>query len=100
MLGVRLTLHHEWDRVWMRDGTADWFWPARRRRLGIPVMLNAPFSHKEIGEVASAATRVCASSLITWARRLPRRTTHWGLKSKVHRQFGGASECARQADAR
>ena len=22
MLGVRLTLHHEWDRGWMKDGTA------------------------------------------------------------------------------
>ena len=43
MLGVRLTLHHEWDRVWMRDGTADWFWPAAER-LGIPVMLNAPYT--------------------------------------------------------
>jgi predicted TIM-barrel fold metal-dependent hydrolase len=51
MLGVRLTLHHEWDRAWMSDGTADWFWPAAER-LGIPVMLNAPYSHKEIGEVA------------------------------------------------
>jgi predicted TIM-barrel fold metal-dependent hydrolase len=52
MLGVRLTLHHEWDRSWMQDGTADWFWPAAAR-LGIPVMLNAPFSHTEIGEVAA-----------------------------------------------
>jgi predicted TIM-barrel fold metal-dependent hydrolase len=57
MLGVRLTLHHEWDRVWMRDGTADWFWPAAER-LGIPVMLNAPFSHKEIGEVAARHPRL------------------------------------------
>jgi len=51
MLGVRLTLHHEWDRGWMKDGTADWFWPAAER-LGIPVMLNAPYTHKEIGKVA------------------------------------------------
>jgi predicted TIM-barrel fold metal-dependent hydrolase len=57
MLGVRLTLHHEWDRAWMRDGTADWFWPAAER-LGIPVMLNAPFSHNEIGEVASRHPRL------------------------------------------
>lgn len=57
MLGVRLTLHHEWDRAWMRDGTADWFWPAAER-LGIPVMLNAPFSHKEIGEVAARHPRL------------------------------------------
>jgi predicted TIM-barrel fold metal-dependent hydrolase len=57
MLGVRLTLHHEWDRAWMRDGTADWFWPAAER-LGIPVMLNAPFSHPEIGEVAARHPRL------------------------------------------
>jgi predicted TIM-barrel fold metal-dependent hydrolase len=57
MLGVRLTLHHEWDRAWMRDGTADWFWPAAER-LGIPVMLNAPFSHDEIGEVAARHSRL------------------------------------------
>lgn len=57
MLGVRLTLHHEWDRAWMSDGTADWFWPAAQR-LGIPVMLNAPYSHKEIGEVAERCPRL------------------------------------------
>lgn len=57
MLGVRLTLHHEWDRSWMQDGTADWFWPAADR-LGIPVMLNAPFSHKEISAVASRNPRL------------------------------------------
>jgi predicted TIM-barrel fold metal-dependent hydrolase len=57
MLGVRLTLHHEWDRTWMADGTADWFWPAAER-LGIPVMLNAPYTHKEIGEVAARHPRL------------------------------------------
>jgi predicted TIM-barrel fold metal-dependent hydrolase len=57
MLGVRLTLHHEWDRTWMSDGTADWFWPAAER-LGIPVMLNAPYTHKEIGEVAARHPRL------------------------------------------
>lgn len=51
MLGIRLTLHHEWDRGWMLDGTADWFWPAAER-LGIPVMLYAPFGHKEVEAVA------------------------------------------------
>ncbi|HEX4411279.1 MAG TPA: amidohydrolase family protein [Xanthobacteraceae bacterium] len=52
MIGIRLTLHHQWDRGWMLDGTADWFWPAAER-LGIPVMLYAPFTHKEVGEVAA-----------------------------------------------
>jgi predicted TIM-barrel fold metal-dependent hydrolase len=52
MLGIRLTLHHEWDRGWMLDGTADWFWPTAER-LGIPVMLYAPFGHKEVAELAT-----------------------------------------------
>jgi L-fuconolactonase len=51
MLGVRLTFHHAWDRPWMSDGTADWFWPAAER-LGIPVMLNAPTLQAEIAEIA------------------------------------------------
>jgi predicted TIM-barrel fold metal-dependent hydrolase len=52
MLGVRLTFHHEWDRPWITDGTADWFWPAAER-LGIPVMLNAPTLQAEIGRIAA-----------------------------------------------
>jgi predicted TIM-barrel fold metal-dependent hydrolase len=52
MLGVRLTFHHAWDRPWMSDGTADWFWPAAER-LGIPVMLNAPTLQDEIGAIAA-----------------------------------------------
>jgi predicted TIM-barrel fold metal-dependent hydrolase len=52
MLGVRLTFHHDWDRPWMTDGTADWFWPAAER-LGIPVMLNAPTLQVEIGAIAA-----------------------------------------------
>jgi predicted TIM-barrel fold metal-dependent hydrolase len=51
MLGVRLTFHHAWDRPWMSDGTADWFWPAAER-LGIPVMLNAPTLQPEIAAIA------------------------------------------------
>jgi predicted TIM-barrel fold metal-dependent hydrolase len=51
MLGVRLTFHHAWDRPWMSDGTADWFWPAAER-LGIPVMLNAPTLQPEISAIA------------------------------------------------
>jgi predicted TIM-barrel fold metal-dependent hydrolase len=52
MLGVRLTFHHDWDRPWMTDGTADWFWPAAER-LSIPVMLNAPTLQAEISAIAS-----------------------------------------------
>jgi predicted TIM-barrel fold metal-dependent hydrolase len=41
MLGVRLTFHHEYDESWIRDGTADWFWPVAEK-MNIPVMMNAP----------------------------------------------------------
>jgi predicted TIM-barrel fold metal-dependent hydrolase len=52
MLGVRLTFHHAWDQDWIKDGTADWFWPAAER-LGIPVMMNAPTVLPEVGQVAA-----------------------------------------------
>ena len=32
MLGVRLTFHHAWDQDWIKNGVADWFWPAAERR--------------------------------------------------------------------
>lgn len=51
MLGVRLTFHHEYDESWIRDGTADWFWPVAERRH-IPVMMNAPSIHKDVAGVA------------------------------------------------
>jgi predicted TIM-barrel fold metal-dependent hydrolase len=57
MLGVRLTFHHEWDRPWMTDGTADWFWPAAER-LDIPVMMNAPTLQGEIAAVAGRHPRL------------------------------------------
>lgn len=51
MLGVRLTLHHEWDEGWVRDGTLDWFWAAAER-LEIPVMMNAPTILPDLASVA------------------------------------------------
>ena len=48
-LGVRLTFHHEHDESWIRDGTADWFWPVAEK-MNIPVMMNAPSVQKEPGE--------------------------------------------------
>jgi predicted TIM-barrel fold metal-dependent hydrolase len=50
-LGVRLTFHHEHDESWIRDGTADWFWPVAEK-MNIPVMMNAPSVLKDVGEVA------------------------------------------------
>ena len=51
MLGVRLTFHHEHDESWIRDGTADWFWPVAEK-MNIPVMMNAPSIHKDVAGVA------------------------------------------------
>jgi predicted TIM-barrel fold metal-dependent hydrolase len=51
MLGVRLTFHHEYDESWIKDGTADWFWPVAEK-MNIPVMMNAPSIHQDVGEVA------------------------------------------------
>jgi predicted TIM-barrel fold metal-dependent hydrolase len=57
MLGVRLTFHHAWDQDWIKNGVADWFWPAAER-LGIPVMMNAPTVLPEVGEVAARHPRL------------------------------------------
>jgi predicted TIM-barrel fold metal-dependent hydrolase len=56
-LGVRLTFHHEHDESWIRDGTADWFWPMADK-LDIPVMMNAPTVHKDIAGVAERFPRL------------------------------------------
>jgi predicted TIM-barrel fold metal-dependent hydrolase len=50
-LGVRLTFHHEYDESWIRDGTADWFWPVAEK-MNIPVMMNAPSIQKDVAGVA------------------------------------------------
>jgi predicted TIM-barrel fold metal-dependent hydrolase len=50
-LGVRLTFHHEYDESWIRDGTADWFWPVAEK-MNIPVMMNAPSIHQDVAKVA------------------------------------------------
>jgi predicted TIM-barrel fold metal-dependent hydrolase len=52
MLGVRLTFHHAWDHDWIKNGVADWFWPAAER-LNIPVMMNAPTVLPEVAQVAA-----------------------------------------------
>ncbi|MCZ6888270.1 MAG: amidohydrolase family protein [Gammaproteobacteria bacterium] len=51
MIGVRLTFHRNFQRQWLRDGTADWFWAAAER-VGIPVMVFVPGSIPEIGAIA------------------------------------------------
>ena len=51
MLGVRLTFHNPFQKAWLHDGTADWFWSAAER-LQIPLMLFAPDCLVEIGRIA------------------------------------------------
>jgi predicted TIM-barrel fold metal-dependent hydrolase len=41
MLGIRLGLQSDVQKAWLRDGTADWFWPAAEK-AGLPVMFLAP----------------------------------------------------------
>jgi len=40
MLGIRVSFNSD-QTVWLRNGTADWFWPAAEK-AGIPVMFLAP----------------------------------------------------------
>jgi predicted TIM-barrel fold metal-dependent hydrolase len=51
LLGLRLTLVWEREREWLRDGTADWFWPAAEA-AGLPVTVMAPNNKPEIGRIA------------------------------------------------
>jgi predicted TIM-barrel fold metal-dependent hydrolase len=50
-LGVRLTFHHDYDESFIKDGTADWFWPIAEK-MNMPVMMNAPSIHKDVARVA------------------------------------------------
>lgn len=49
--GVRLTFPPFRDPSWLRDGTADWFWPAAEA-AGLPVMIWAPEQADEIARIA------------------------------------------------
>jgi L-fuconolactonase len=51
MLGIRLALHHGRPRLWLEDGTADWFWQAAEQ-YDIPVMVFAPQAVPKLGEIA------------------------------------------------
>jgi predicted TIM-barrel fold metal-dependent hydrolase len=50
ILGARLVFFKQWVD-WMRDGTADWFWPLAED-LSFPVMVFAPGQYSEIAAVA------------------------------------------------
>lgn len=50
-IGVRLTFPPYRKVSWLKDGTADWFWP-EADRLALPVMIWAPQQIAEIGKLA------------------------------------------------
>lgn len=52
-IGARLTFPPYRKVSWLKDGTADWFWP-EANRLALPVMIWAPQQIDEIGALASA----------------------------------------------
>lgn len=51
MLGVRATFSRRRHAVWLRDGTADWFF-AEAAEAGVPVMAYAPLAVADLGAVA------------------------------------------------
>jgi predicted TIM-barrel fold metal-dependent hydrolase len=51
--GVRLSFPPFRDPSWLRDGTADWFWPVAEREH-IPVMIWAPEQLGEVGQIADS----------------------------------------------
>jgi predicted TIM-barrel fold metal-dependent hydrolase len=79
MLGIRQTFLMERERGWMRDGTADWFWPAAEA-AGVPVMVHAAGLMPQMKTIAE---RHPALTIII---------DHFGLSSALAEQ-GRAAEC-------
>lgn len=50
-VGARLSFPPFRNPSWLRDGTADWYWPVAQE-LGIPVMIWAPEQLTEVGQIA------------------------------------------------
>jgi predicted TIM-barrel fold metal-dependent hydrolase len=57
LLGVRLTFGRGASAGWLRDGTADWFWPAAAE-AGMPVMVYAPGQLAEVAAIARTYPRL------------------------------------------
>jgi L-fuconolactonase len=51
MLGIRVAFHQGRTKLWLGDGTADWFWEAAER-YDIPVMAFAPQAISQLAEIA------------------------------------------------
>lgn len=56
-IGARLTFPPYRKVSWLKDGTADWFWP-EANRLALPVMIWAPQQIDEIGGLAGAHPKI------------------------------------------
>ena len=52
MLGIRVAFHQGRPKLWLEDGTADWFWDAAER-YDVPVMAFAPHAVSKLGEIAA-----------------------------------------------
>ena len=55
--GVRLTFFRPEEATWLKDGTADWYWPLAEE-LGIPTMVHAAAFKAEIAAIAEAHPRL------------------------------------------
>jgi predicted TIM-barrel fold metal-dependent hydrolase len=79
MLGVRQTFVLEREREWMRNGAADWFWPAAEA-ADVPVMVHAAGM---MDRIRSIAERHPGLKIII---------DHFGLSSQLARE-GRTEEC-------
>jgi L-fuconolactonase len=57
MLGIRMAFHQGRAKLWLEDGTADWFWDAAER-YDVPVMAFAPHAVSKLGEIAERHPRL------------------------------------------
>ena len=52
MLGTRMVFHRGRTKLWLEDGTADWFWEAAER-YDVPIMAFAPGAVEKLGAIAA-----------------------------------------------
>jgi predicted TIM-barrel fold metal-dependent hydrolase len=57
MLGIRMAFHQGRAKLWLEDGTAEWFWDAAER-YDVPVMAFAPHAVSKLGEIAERHSRL------------------------------------------
>jgi predicted TIM-barrel fold metal-dependent hydrolase len=57
MLGIRASFQKSDSENWLKDGTADWLWPAAEAN-NIPIMIFAPGQHARIRSIAESHPRL------------------------------------------